>query len=264
MTEPAIRFDDGAAYEAFMGKWSQLVGDTFLDWLALPVGLRWIDVGCGNGAFTERLVQRCAVADVLGIDPSDAQLAFATRRLAADRSVRFELGDAMALPCADGTFDAAVMALVIFFVPDPAKAVAEMARVVRPGGSVSAYAWDMLGAGFPFAAMHEEMTALGSPPLGPPSIDAARLDTMQALWRGAGLVQIETREISVQRTFADFDSFWEIARSGPRILPKVAGLSRDKVELLKERLRARLVPDAAGRITYRALANAVKGHAPER
>ncbi len=261
MTEPSIRFDDGAAYEAFMGQWSQLAGDTFLDWLAPPPGWRWIDIGCGNAAFTERLVMRCAPAEVLGIDPSDAQLAFAAQRLAAHRAVRFELGDAMALPCADGAFDAAVMALVIFFVPDPAKAVAEMARAVRPGGSVSAYAWDMLGAGFPFAAMHEEMTALGSPPLGPPSIDAARLDTMLALWRDAGLVQVETREITVQRSYADFESFWEIARSGPRILPKVAGLSSDKVDLLKERLRARLLPDADGRITCSARANAVKGHA---
>jgi len=264
MTEPAIRFDDGAAYEAFMGTWSQLAGDTFLDWLAPPDGLQWIDIGCGNGAFTERLVQRRAPAGVLGIDPSEAQLAYAARRFAADRSVRFEIGDAMALPCADAAFDAAVMALVIFFVPDPAKAVAEMARVVRPGGSVCAYAWNMLGAGFPFAAMHEEMTALGAPPLGPPSIDAARLDSMLALWRGAGLVEVETHEIGVQRTFADFDTFWEIARSGPRILPKVAGLSRDKVEVLKERLRARLVPDAAGRITYGARANAVKGRTPQR
>jgi ubiquinone/menaquinone biosynthesis C-methylase UbiE len=262
MTEPTIRFDDGAAYEAFMGKWSQLAGDSFLDWLAPPAGWRWIDIGCGNGAFTERLVQRCTPTEVLGIDPSDAQLAFAAHRFAADRSVRFEPGDAMALPCADATFDASVMALVIFFVTDPAKAVAEMARVVRPGGSVSAYAWDLHGDGFPFAAMHEEMSALGTPPLGPPSADAARLDTMQTLWRDAGLVQVDTREISVQRTFADFESFWQIARSGPRILPKVAGLSRDKVEVLRERLRARLVPDAAGRITYGARANAVKGVVP--
>jgi SAM-dependent methyltransferase len=264
MGEPTIRFDDGAAYEAFMGAWSQLAGDRFLDWLAPADGLQWIDIGCGNGAFTERLVQRCAPAGVLGIDPSEAQLAYAVRRFAAAPSVRFEPGDAMALPCADATFDAAVMALVIFFVPDPVKAVAEMARVVRPGGSVSSYAWDLFGAGFPFAAMHEEMTALGVPPLWPPSADAARLDTLRALWHGAGLVQIETHEIEVHRTYPDFESFWDIARSGPRIVPKVAGLSRDQVDVLKQRLRARLAPDAAGRITYAARANAVRGRMPER
>lgn len=72
-----IRFDDGAAYERYMGKWSQLAGEAFLDWLAPAPGLRWLDVGCGNGAFTEMLAERCAPASVEGIDPSEAQLAYA-------------------------------------------------------------------------------------------------------------------------------------------------------------------------------------------
>ena len=79
-----------------------------------------------------------------------AQLAFA-RTTARGRYGRSSPARrfAMALPFADGTFDAAVMALVIFFVPDPVKGVAEMARVVRPGGSVSAYAWTCSAAVFP-------------------------------------------------------------------------------------------------------------------
>jgi hypothetical protein len=111
-------------------------------------GRRWVDVGCGNGAFTELLLERAAAAHVEGIDPSEAQVAYARTRL-ADRPVLFRVGDATALPYADGAFDAAAMALVIFFVPEPAKGVAEMARVVRPGGSVSAYAWDMPAAASP-------------------------------------------------------------------------------------------------------------------
>ncbi|MEO8936594.1 MAG: methyltransferase domain-containing protein [Burkholderiaceae bacterium] len=260
--EEQIRFEDGAAYEDFMGKWSQLAGDTFLKWLAPSPGLRWVDVGCGNGAFTEMLVDRCAPADVQGIDPSEAQLAFARGRLAAD-AAQFRPGDAMALPYADGAFDAAVMALVIFFVPDPVRGVAEMARVVRPGGSVSTYAWDILGGGFPFAAIQQEMAALGAPPLWPPSVDAARMDRMQALWAGAGLVEVETREIVVERTFSDFDSFWKIAQSGPRLTPRLAALARGDVGLLQERLRTRLPADASGRITYSARANAIKGRVPQ-
>ena len=80
MAEPQIRFDDGAGYERMMGKWSRLAGEVFLDWLQPPSGLRWIDVGCGNGAFTELLAERCAPAEIQGVDPSEAQLAFARSR----------------------------------------------------------------------------------------------------------------------------------------------------------------------------------------
>ncbi len=129
-----------------MGAWSQLVGQVFLDWLSPAAGQRWIDVGCGNGAFTEQLMRRCAPIEVQGIDPSEGQLAFARTRAGAAGAV-FSQGDAMALPFDAGRFDAAVMALVIHFVPDPAKAIEEMARVVRPGGLVATYVWDALGDG---------------------------------------------------------------------------------------------------------------------
>ena len=258
MTEPQIRFEDGAAYEGFMGTWSRLAGEEFLRWLAPPSGGRWADVGCGNGAFTELLFERCAPAHVEGIDPSEGQLAFARERL-AKQSAKFQLGDAMALPYADAGFDAAVMALVIFFVPDPAKGVAEMARVVKPGGSVSAYAWDLLGGGFPYAALQEEMAALGVQPLYPPSAAASRMEALRGLWASAGLGGIETREIAVQRTFVDFETFWRIAQTGPRIAPRLAAMADGAGQRLKERLRKRLVPDANGRITYGASANAIKG-----
>src|SRR4051812_36576821 len=156
MATNEIRFDDGAAYERYMGKWSRLVGESFLDWLAPKPGLRWLDVGCGNGAFTELIVERCAPAAVQGIDLSEGQLAYARTR-SASRVAEFRQGDAMAQPFGDDTFDAAVMALVIFFVADPATGVAEMARVVRPGGIVAAYAWDMIGGGFPSEALHGEV-----------------------------------------------------------------------------------------------------------
>jgi ubiquinone/menaquinone biosynthesis C-methylase UbiE len=260
--EPSpIRFEDGAAYEEFMGQWSRLAGETFLRWLEPDAGWRWLDVGCGNGAFTQMLVERCAPAAVHGIDPAPAQIAFARERL-AEPSVQFEVGDAMALPYGDAAFDAAVMALVIFFVPDPAKSVGEMARVVRPGGSVSAYAWDILGGGFPYAALQEEMARLAITPLWPPSVEAARIETLRSLWAGAGLEQIETREIEVERTFADFDTYWQIAQTGPRLAASIAAMPPGDRQQLKERLQARLSADAAGRITYRASANAIKGRVP--
>lgn len=261
MDENAIRFDDGAAYESFMGAWSRLVGDAFVDWLAPARGLDWVDVGCGNGAFTEMLVERCAAASVQGIDPSPEQLDFARARLAASPVV-LRRGDAMALPYDDRAFDAAVMALVIFFVPDPVKGVAEMARVVKPGGSVSTYAWDIHGGGFPYAIVQQEMAALGVPPLWPPSVDASRIGALRALWTDAGLVDLDTTVLRVQRTFADFDAFWSIVQTGPRLAPRLAGMPPADVDRLTARLRARLAAGADGAITIDASANAIKGRMP--
>src|SRR5262249_8358628 len=186
MAELQIRFEDGAAYERMMGIWSRLAGETFLDWLAPRPGLRWIDVGCGNGAFTELIVERCAPAEVQGIDRSEGQLAFARAR-PAGRVAEFRPGDAMALPFSAHSFDAAVIALVIFFVSDPAKGVAEMARVVCPGGMVATYVWDVFGGGFPPEPIHAEMRALGAAPLRPPRFDVARMEALRDLWTGAKL-----------------------------------------------------------------------------
>jgi SAM-dependent methyltransferase len=168
MSGQQIEFHDGEVYERTMGVWSRLAGDLFLDWLAPNAGLRWLDVGCGTGAFTELLAERCAPSDIQGIDPSESQLAFARTRPGLSGAT-FLKADAMALPFPNDRFDAAVMALVIFFVPDPAKGVVEMARVVRPGGTVASYAWDRTAGGNPFASMMDEMRSMGVTPPAPPS-----------------------------------------------------------------------------------------------
>ena len=262
MAEQQIRFDDGAAYEQMMGIWSRFAGEIFLDWLAPPQGLRWIDIGCGNGAFTELLVERCAPVEVQGLDPSEEQLAFARTR-PASRLAQFHQGDAMALPFADSRFDAAVMALVLVFVPDPAKGVSEMVRVVVPGGAVVTYMWDMLGGGFPSDPIYSEIQAMGVAATRPPRMDASRMDTLRDLWIGAGLEDVQTREITVHRTFANFDEFWMANLKSPALRPTVAAMKSGDVETLISRVRARLPADADGRITYGARAHAVRGRRPK-
>jgi ubiquinone/menaquinone biosynthesis C-methylase UbiE len=261
MAEPQIRFDDGAAYERMMGVWSRSAGEIFLDWLAPRAGLKWIDVGCGNGAFTELVIARTAPAEVQGIDPSEGQLAYARTR-DGTRAATFHLGDAMALPFAADTFDVAAMALVIFFVPEPAKGVAEMARVVMPGGRVAAYAWDMVGGGFPLHPIQTELRAMGFKPVLPPSSDASRIEALQQLWSEAGLVELETRRIDVQRQFVDFDDFWTAATLSPSMGKLLASLPPDVVAQLKTRVRVHLQEDGAGHVTARAWANAIKGRVP--
>jgi SAM-dependent methyltransferase len=260
MTDQKIRFNDGAAYEQLMGIWSRLAGAVFLDWLAPGKGLRWIDSGCGNGVFTELLVERCAPVEVQGVDPSEGQLSYArTRR--EWRGVEFRQGDAMALPFPADRFDAGVMALVLVFLSDPAKGVAELMRVVAPGGTVATYMWDMDGGGFPLDPLLTEMRAMGIASPLPSSMSASRMDSREKLWSGAGAVAVETREITVQRTFASYEEYWAIGLKSSTVGPSLRGLAPGDVEKLKEGVRDRLQADA-GALTLTARANAIKGVVP--
>ena len=257
-SDETIRFNDGAGYELMMGRWSRLVGEQFLDWLAVPEGARWIDVGCGNGAFTELLVQRCRPSEVKAFDPSPAQLDYARHRLPLGAPVTWIEADAMKLPVADGAADAAVMALVLFFVPDPAVGVAEMCRAVRSGGVVAAYHWDILGGGFPLADIGAEMHALGVPPRLPASVGASTLDASAALWQQAGLHDVRTCAITVQRRFDSFDDYWGSAAGSNMLRPMLEAMSAERRALLKANVRRR-VQAGDGPLTLSARANAVTG-----
>lgn len=255
---PRFVFDDGAAYEELMGRWSALVAQPFLDWLALPEGLAWLDNGCGNGSFTESLVLRQRPSSVVGVDPAPAQLAFARQR-PGTRGVRFLEGDAQALPLPDASVDAAVMALVLFFLPDPSQGLRELVRVVRAGGSVAAYHWDMAGGGFPLQPIFDAVRAEGYQPHEPPSSWAASLAASQDLWRGAGLIDVRTCQFEVRRDFDCFDDYWRTAYGSPRLRDLFHSLSPAALQRLNEHVRERLDVAGGEALTLKARANAVWG-----
>jgi len=258
MTDRQIRFDDGEAYERFMGKWSRLAGDVFLEWLKPKLKLHWLDVGCGNGAFTELLFDRVDPREVHGIDPSEGQLAYARTRLKG-RNATFHLGAATPLPFPDGSFDAVVMALVLFFVSEPEKGLQEMVRVAKPGAAVSAYVWDIFGGGFPAEPIIDEMRAFGIEPLRPPRADVSSLPELQRLWSSAGLNSISTRTIEIERTFEDFDDWWSSARGAASLAAMFDAMNPADLEKLKAAVRRRMSIGANGEVRHRAQANAVVG-----
>ena len=255
-------FTDGQAYERMMGRWSQAVGVEFLNWMDAPAGLRWLDVGCGAGSFTELLISHVAPSEIAGIDPSDAQIAYARSRL-PKKNVALTTGSALELPFSEASFDAAAMALVLSFLPDPSKAAAEMRRVARAGGWAGAYMWvPKTGApGFPFVRAGLEL-GLGKP-LPMPGHDAAQLPRMINLWQQAGFTSVEGRQIDITARFTSFDDFWDSNTALPN--PSVhylRSLSQTQISLVRDWLRERFAPEADGTISYLLSANAVKGRVP--
>ena len=250
-------FNDGASYDLMMGPWSRSVGEAFLGWLPPPANAEWIDVGCGSGAFTALASERCAPRSIIGIDPSGAQLDFARSRNLPN--ARFVEGDALALPLQDRAGDVTVAALVVHFMPDADKGLAEMARVTRYGGLVGAYVWDLEHGGFPYDALMVEMAAAGHGAPPPPSPKAGEAAELSRLWMAAGLEIVGQREIAVTRTFADFDEYWRVATTSPRISAALSEMPADAIDAMKGRLRAAQPAQADGAIVLTARANAIWG-----
>ena len=257
------QFSDGAAYERLMGRWSRAVGSGFLDWCALAPRLAWLDVGCGNGAFTEEIVRRASPSKVAGVDPAPAQLDFARHRPGA-AGATFVIGDAQALPFEDGSFDAAVMALVIAFIPDPAKAMLEMRRVTRPGGTVAACMWDLPRGGLPLAPVYRALAEIGHGAPMPPSAAVSEREALAGLWHRAGLDDVETAVFRIEVRFDSFEDFWQSSTLpvGPQA-ERIRSLSPQARDALRSRLMAALPGAADGSISYDAVANAVRGRVPQ-
>jgi ubiquinone/menaquinone biosynthesis C-methylase UbiE len=256
-------FNDGAAYERLMGRWSKLVGQEFLDWMAPAKGLSWLDVGCGNGAFTEEIIARCAPSKVAAVDPSEGQLGYARTRAGA-KLAEFRVADAQSLPFDDRSFDAVAMALVISFVPDPAKAAAEMTRVARPGSTVATYMWDFSVGGAPVEPIYRALRAIGIEPPRPANHAVATPAALQKLWTEAGLQAVEARHFHINAVFASVDDYWESnsAPSGPQGV-LISRMPPDQRARMHEAVRAQLTPGADGRVSVPAIAAAVKGKVPQ-
>jgi ubiquinone/menaquinone biosynthesis C-methylase UbiE len=262
MAELTFQFDDGTAYERFMGRWSRAAGRLFLDWLAPPAGVQWLDVGCGTGILTELVLDTYSPAAVFAIDSADAQIDFAQRGLAAGHA-NFQLADAQALPFDDAMFDIVISALVLNFIPDRRRALSEMRRVARAGAVVAGFVWAFDEELSPTWPLRRGMRQLGRDvPSFPGSMESG-LDALHALFEGAGLGTIVTRPIEVTVQFQDFEEFWEAQtpRFSPltQMIEKMTEASQAK---LIEAVRTGLPVRSTGGVEYTARANAVRAYVP--
>jgi SAM-dependent methyltransferase len=252
----------GDAYEAYVGRWSRRVAEVFLRWLDVPAGQRWLDVGCGTGALTASVLAGAEPAEVVGVDPAEEFLATARAGIADPRST-FHSGDARSLPLPDDRVDVVVSALALNFVPDPARAAAEFARVTAPGGVVAAYVWDYAEG---MAMMRHFWDAATDLDPAAAELDEGRRFSLcrprplHELWTDAGLHRVAVRPIEIPTVFTDFDDYWTPFLGGQGPAPGYTmSLTEDRRHALRDRLRARLPSNSDGFIPLTATAWAVRG-----
>lgn len=256
-------WDTADLYERYVGRWSRMVALEFLAWLAIPAGARWLDVGCGTGALSQTILAQAAPASVVGLDPAEGYIAHARERTPDGRAT-FVVGDARSLPFDAGTFDTVVSGLALNFVPEPPLAVAEMARVARPGAIVAVYVWDYAGE---MQLLRYFWDAAALDPAAHALDEGRRFpichpDALAAVFRAAGFIDVETRAIDAPTVFRDFDDYWEPFLGGQGPAPGYAmSLSDERRSALRERLRAALPTSSDGRIPLIARAWAVRGTA---
>ena len=252
----------GRAYEPYVGRWSRLVAREFLAWLDLPPEREWLDVGCGTGALSQTILECAEPRRLTGVDPSEGFLSYARHRI-ADPRAEWCVGDALALPVQDAAFDCAVAGLALNFVPDAARAVAEMRRATRPGGTVAAYVWDYAGEMQMMRRFWDAVVALD--PAASEQDEGRRFpicrpEPLSNLFKRSGQCQVETRALDVPTLFRDFDDYWSPFLGGQGPAPGYCvSLSEERRTALRERLRESLPIAADGSIRLKARAWAVRG-----
>jgi SAM-dependent methyltransferase len=263
-TFPAVHGDD---YELLMGRWSRILASSFLDFAGLSDSGRILDAGCGTGALSAEILRRTTLAEVIGVDISEAYVAHATASTSDSRAT-FETGDLTSLEFSDGTFDQVFSQLVLLFVPDTDKAINELIRVTKNGGTVSATTWDTRG-GLTFTRFFMDTAAMLDPaaeklrqrmytrPL-------TRPGELANAWQAAGLVDLKTGEVTIRTNFASFADYWApfdgedgaVPAYLRSVTPKIRGQIKDAVR------RAYLDGEGDGPRSYTATAWVASGTRP--
>jgi SAM-dependent methyltransferase len=255
-------WDDGAAYEPYIGRWSRLVAAHFLQWLAVPAGGAWLDVGCGTGALSEAILSRADPHLLTGCDRSRGFVEF-VRAHVPDKRARFVVAELSDLPQVDGGFDAVVSGLVINFLPDPLSALRAMAARVRGGGVVAGYVWDYAERMQLIRLFWDAAVALD--PAARDRDEGVRFplcqpDALSGLWEQAGLADVRVAPVEVPTVFRSFDDYWQPFVGGVGPAPGYAcGLPPEQLIRLREAVRARLPTAKDGSIPLVARAWAARG-----
>lgn len=258
-------FGNANAYEVYVGRWSRLVAQRFITWLAAAPGLTWLDVGAGTGVLTQVIVEQAAPAKVVGMDLSPDYIAFARQHRQLEH-VEFRTGDALNMALENNPFDVAVSGLMLNFVASPEQAARGMAGAVRVGGTVAAYVWDYGGQ---MEMMRHFWDAASQIDPAAREQDAGQRFTicnpqsLSALFQSIGLTAVEATAIDVPTRFRDFDDYWLPFLSAQGSAAKyLRGMSDETRSAVRDQLQRQLPTAPDGSIALAARAWAVKGQKP--
>lgn len=252
-------------YELYMGRWSRRMAPGYAAFAGVRDGERILDVGTGTGAVAATLESMLPGSEITGVDPSAGFIAYAKQKARTPR-LRFEVGDAQALRFGDASFDHTLSLLVINFIPDHEKALAEMRRVTRSRGVVSACAWDYGDGMESLRIFWDEAVALDPAAASrhERNMKLSRPGELGALWRKAGMREVREQPLVIEQAFSSFGDYWGpfLGGTGPGGA-YVASLAAEQRKALEDRLRGRLLEGRrdAG-FTLRARAWCVKGEVP--
>lgn len=255
------RWTSGSDYDQWMGRWSRLLAEQFLEWLDIPSGARWLDVCCGSGVVTELIAERCSPTSIVGIDAAPAQIEFA-REHRKRPVVTFEVCDATAIPFPGSAFDVVVCALGLNYISDPAQALREMRRVTRADGTIAVYVWDY-AEGAAFLRRFWDVATSVDPEAS--KFDQARRFPMctpsglRTLFEAVHFKTVEIDALEIVTRFENFEDYWVPLLSGQGSAPNYLVTRSEEIKAeIQKRLRASLQPGGKKSIELPARAWAVR------
>ena len=263
-----MAFDNAAAYDRFMGRWSRLVAPLLVDFADISDAERVVDIGSGTGSLSFEIAGRKPGRHVTAIDPSGEFVAFASSKNPFPDRIHFQVGDAQQLPFANATYAAVLSLLVFNFISDAEKALREAHRVTHPGGRIAAAVWDYGGIMRMLRAFWD--AAAGTDPraekFDEKQMPLCRAGELSALWKKADLEDVHEQSLDITMTFDSFMDYWDpfLLGQGPAGA-YIRSLAADRVDVLRSAVKRELsINSETDAFALPARVWAVRGTVPRR